>query len=141
MSCWTHITACISVDTCMNEPKSEIRKRVKEVLKTAPKITGSEGNADVFINFQSGYNTSIHGDCDHCEFGTSVVYSEDGEFSCDGPDDYVCPDSKYQTCIVISVQGDLRDRMKQQTQKEFDAFMRYIGVKFFIRDYSVNVEE
>lgn len=141
MSRWTYITACISADTCLDESKSEIRKRVKKVLKTAPKITGSERDADIFINFQSGYNTSIGKDCNHCKFGASVTCLEDGGFSCDGPDDYICPDSKYQTCIVMSVQGDLRDRTKQQTIKEFNDFLAYLEKYFLIRNYSVNVEE
>ena len=58
---------------------------------------------------------------------------------CDAPEDYDCS-ADYQTCVVISIQGDLRDRTKEETQKEFNEFMKYITTKCYIRDYSVNIE-
>lgn len=137
---WTHITACLSVDTCWEKTKPEIRKALKEILKSAPKITGSERDAEIFVNFPSGYNCSTSCDCEHCEFGPSVVHLEEGGFSCDGPEGYDCPEGKFQTCIVISIQGDLRDRTKEQTQREFDEFIKYIEAYFIIRDYSMNIE-
>ena len=30
--------------------------------------------------------------------------------------------------------------MKDQTQKEFDNFMKYLTTKFYVRDYSLNIE-
>ena len=56
MSMWTHITACMSVETGIVAKKPELKKQVKEYLDKAPKITGSEGPADVFVNIQSGYS-------------------------------------------------------------------------------------
>lgn len=137
---WAHITACLSVDTCWNEPKPVLRKKVRKVLKNAPKITGSEGDADVFINIQSGYNSSVSCDCDHCKFGPSIIHLKEGGFTCDGPEDYTCPDAKFQTCIVISVQGDLRDRDRDTTTKEFCRFVDYLKEFFIIRDYSWHIE-
>lgn len=109
MSCWTHITACFSVDTGIIAKKAEVLKRVKSYLKTAPKITGSESDADIFVNVQKGYDV----------FGSG---------------------GKFQTRVVISIQGDLRDRMYDQTKEEFDEFLKYIKDKYYIRDYSVNIE-
>lgn len=59
----------------------------------------------------------------------------------DGPDDFECPDGEYQTCILISIQGDLRDRLPEQTQEEFNTFLKFIEEKYYVRDYSVNIEE
>ena len=141
MSMWTHITACLSVDTCWNKTRQEMRKELRSILKMAPKITGSERDADVFVNIQSGYNTSVSCDCAHCEYGSSVLYSHSEEgWTCDGPKGYDCPDGKFQSCVVISIQGDLRDRMKEQTQREFDEFKEFIKTYFIIRDYSINIE-
>ena len=56
MSWWTHITACLSVDTGLAERRSHVKKVITKELKEAPKITGSERDADVFVNMQSGSN-------------------------------------------------------------------------------------
>lgn len=109
MSYWTHITACLSVETGIVAKKPQLLKQVKEYLKNAPKITGSESNADVFVNVQKGYDL----------FGS---------------------EGKFQTRVVISVQGDLRDRMKPQTLEEFNNFLEYVSGLGYIRDYSLNIE-
>lgn len=140
MSMWTHITSCLSVDTC-NCSKTPVED-VYKYLKKAPKITGSEADADVFVNLQSGHNFYTSHDCTDCEFAPTLhdVVIDGQEYSeCDAPDDHDCS-AEYQTCVVISIQGDLRDRMKDQTQKEFDAFLKYLEKKYMIRDYSLNIE-
>lgn len=135
MSHWTHITACFSIDTGITEPKMKLRKIVKGFLENAPKITGSERDADIFINIQGGYNWTISHDCTHCkhmdEFKT-LGY-------CEVPKNHDCS-ANYQSCIVISIQGDLRDRTKNETQKEVDDFIKYISKEYEIRDYSLNIE-
>ena len=142
MSCWTHITACLSVDTGIVAKKPELKRKVKEFLKNAPEITGSEGPADIFVNIQGGHNFSTTHDCERCEYKDSLhdVVDNDGKEyqECDAPENHNCF-TEYQTCIVISIQGDLRDRMKDQTQKEFDNFMKYLTTKFYVRDYSLNI--
>ena len=142
MSCWTHITACLSVETYITEKDTELRKQVQEFLKNAPEITGSEGNADIFVNIPSGYNWFMSLDCEHCEYETdlkNIIIDGKEVQECYAPEDYDCS-GKYQSCIVISIQGDLRDRTKETTQKEFDEFREYIKTKYCIRDYSLNIE-
>ena len=139
---WTHITACLSVDTSIIEKKPEMRKQIKEFLKSAPKITGSERDVDIFVNIQSGYNFSTSHDCEHCEYRNTLrdVIEDGKEYQeCDAPDGHDCS-AKYQTCVVISIQGDLRDRTVTQTREEFDAFLKYIESDYYVRDYSVNIE-
>lgn len=140
MSSWTHITSCMSVDTykvCKN-----LKKSVKSYLRDAPKITGSEGDADIFVNIQNGYNYWTNYDCEHYRYRFTLRDDPDDDCMniCDAPDDHDCS-AGYQTCVVISIQGDLRDRTKEQTQKEFDAFLKYIEDRYLIRDYSINIEE
>lgn len=144
MSMWTHITACLSVNTGLIESPKELKKHVKQVLKKAPKITGSEKNADVFVNIQSGYNFSMSHDCDHCEYNNDIKDTDDGEEYkvCGAPEglDRDCS-GKYQTCVVISIQGDLRDRTVGQTQKEFDLFWKYLNDNYYhVKNYSINIE-
>ena len=140
MSHWTHIVSCISLDTGIEEKEEDLIKAVKECLSKAPKITGSEADADIFVNVLSGYNTSIYGDCDHCPYKDTLVDLGDS-YECAAPKGSHCPDNKYQTCIIISIQGDLRDRLPEQTQKEFDKFLKYIENNFpYIDNYTVNIE-
>lgn len=140
MSHWTHITACLSVDTYIEKPN--ILDLTKEYIAKAPKITGSEGDASVFINLQEGYNTWKSCDCDNCKYkDTQREVTIDGllYIECDGPSDNDCS-GEYQSCVVISVQGDLRDRTKEQTEKEFKEFLAFIENKYTVRDYAVNIK-
>lgn len=145
MSMWTHITACLSIETGMSRKKSELKREVQKVLRQAPKITGSEGNADVFVNVQSGYNFFVSRDCDNCKYKSTlreITDKKDGEsyLVCDAPDYHDCS-GKYQTCVTISIQGDLRDRTEEQTKKEFDEFLEYIkNQHYYIRDFAMNIQ-
>ena len=142
MSHWTHITACLSIETSIIAKKPELKRKIKEYLKDAPEITGSEANANVFLNIQSGHNFYTSHDCERCKWKDTIIeYTEDGEdyVKCDAPNRYNCS-SEYQTCVVISIQGDLRDREKEQTQNEFEKFLEYIQKKYYVRDYSINIE-
>lgn len=139
MSMWTHIVAAIDVDTCIE--CDDIENRIEKLLKIAPKITGSEGDADVFVNVLSGYNMYTSKDCDRCEFGNSIVHLDEGVFTCEAPVNYECPSGKYQTRAVITVIGDLRDRTRDRTKAEWMEFKKYIdkninGRGFIIRNYA-----
>ena len=142
MSCWTHITACFSVDTFIQDPPEKLIKQVEDYLKDAPKITGSESDADIFINVQSGHNYWTNYDCEHCKYQSTqreVIVDGKDYLECDAPDGHDCS-AEYQSCIVISIQGDLRDRSKAQTKEEFKQFYKYIKKEYMIRDYAVNIE-
>lgn len=138
MSRWVHVTGCLYVETYKEE--SDIKKCVEEILTDAPKITGSERNADIFVNPLSGHNTWTNCDCEHCEYGKTVVHLEEGGFKCDAEDGYDCPDGEYQTCVAITIIGDLRDRDKDITRNEIEEFIRYIqNIGFNIDYHSVRV--
>lgn len=144
MSMWTHITACISLETGAIMKKPELKKYVQNYLSKAPKITGSEGNADVFVNIQSGYSWYMNRDCEHCKYQDKLIDvkgvddKEDYKL-CDYASNRNCS-REYQTRVVISVQGDLRDRMEVDTKKEFEKFKTYLEKLGYIRDYAVNIE-
>lgn len=143
MSYWTHITAAIDVDTCIED--DNIGDIVKNLLKHAPLITGSEGPADLFVNVLPGHNTFTSADCHKCPYGKTVHHDDLGS-TCDGPDDYQCPEGEYQTRVVITVVGDLRDRLKEQTKREWKKFFDYIknkinGSGFVIRSCACHITE
>lgn len=112
MSMWTHVTGCIYVDTMHNS--KDIKKYVEKILKDAPLITGSEQNADIFINPLSGYNTSV--------------------FNRDNIEDF-------QTCAAITIVADLRDREMEKTQEEIVGFTDFIRDKFLIIDTSLRLTD
>lgn len=138
MSYWTHITSCMSVDTFIHS--NNILTEVRDYIAHAPVITGSEQDAEVFVNLKAGHNFWTSRDCDGCKY-KQVLESLDGDTdACRTTKGHECRPGEYQSCVVITVQGDLRDRMKSQTQKEFDAFKKYIEKEYMIRDYSLNIE-
>ena len=116
MSRWTHITSCMSVDTCI-ENKKRIKKSIIDYINNAPKITGSESDAEVYVTLQRGYNIS--------------------SWKQDKADNFI----QYQSCIIISIQGDLRDKDGETTKEEFINFLNYIKAKYIVRDYSINIED
>lgn len=126
MSIWSHIIGVIHVDTY--KQVDDIEEYVRDALKNAPKITGSEGDAAVYVNAEQGYSTSVYHDCNHCEYKKTTHRDEYG-FSCDKPDGYRCPSRKYQTRVIITVQGDLRDRTKATTRKQWNIFQKFISKK------------
>lgn len=104
MSAWTHIVGTIYVDTNKEfEKKEDLKQYIENKLKDAPQITGSESNADYFVNILSGYNVS-----------SSAIEQR------------AIVNKEYQTCAVITIVGDLRDRVLEQTKVEVELFVDYI---------------
>ena len=123
MSHWTHIVASLYIDTSIED--HEIEKTTEKMLKKAPRITGSEGDADIFVNKLSGHNIWTGFDCTICQYKETAKITGEG-LVCGCPDDFHCPSGEYQTCVVITIAGDLRDRQKKQTQKEYQRFKKYV---------------
>lgn len=146
MSKWVNIVAAIQVDTFMEEP--DMKEIVEELLKKAPAITGSEKNADVFVNVKTGYNVWLSHDCAHCEYKESVMEHPQKthvKVSCSAPREYPCPKGEYQSQVVITVSGSLKDRVKEETEKEWLLFLDYIKNRikgnegFWIDNVAVNI--
>ena len=142
MSNWTHITACIYLETCIQS--KDIEQVVREILRKAPKITGSEGDADVFVNVLSGYNLFTCVGCGLCPFEQSRRETKEGLFICSAPEEYQCEAGepiRYQQSVAITIIGDLRDRVKSQTKIEYDDFIKWLKQRFSIRLKTCNIKE
>lgn len=147
MSHWTHITRAIYVDTY--EERRDIVSYVEEIVRKAPNITGSEKNADIFVNALSGYNVFTSADCNRCPAKDTIHYYEDGSWSCEPPvetqeeaDLYRCPHGEYQTRVVITIVGNLRDRELPRTQKEYKQFKKYLEKQgWWLRQIACNIEK
>lgn len=139
MSLWTHIVATLHVDTSI-ESKG-IEALVRERLEDAPRITGSEGDADVFVNVISGHNIWVGCDCQRCEYGHTVKGLDTGGFTCESPAGYDCPSGTYQSMVVITVVGDLRDRMRDDTKAEWFAFKKFVEKEIgYIRNFTWKIQ-
>lgn len=117
MSNWTHVTGCLYVETY--KERKNIKKYVEKMLVKAPKITGSEGNLDIFVNPLSGYNVS------------SYKTDKNGDWL------------HYQTCVVITMVGDLRDTEIKYKKPEILEFLKYIEkfLEFNIFYHSISIYE
>lgn len=136
MSCWTHIVSTIDVDTHIAD--ENIKEKVEKILENAPKITGSESDADIFVNKLNGHNIFTSADCQRCKYKDTIIDGDDG-FSCESEEDYTCPSGEYQTRVVITIMGDLRDRTKETTLREYKEFVKFIKQNWSIRNKTVKI--
>lgn len=116
MSFWTYIQGTITVRP-MGRTQPEKRYILETVLNHLPRVTGSEGDMDVYIIQKNGYNSS----CSRDEFGeaTNNLIDRHGNKSrktgwLRAQDDYI---------LVVS--AALRDKKFEETYREF--------MKWFVR--------
>ena len=136
MSSWTHIVACIYIDT--NIQDFNIKEIMEEILKDAPQITGREGHADIFINLLNGHNMYTSHDCNHCPFSHTKKHAKEG-FYCNAPSEYKCKEASFQTCVAITIVGNLRDRLKEQTREEYKFFLKWLKERFEIENHCYKI--
>lgn len=141
MSRWTHVIGSLYIETY--KERKDIKGFVENILNDAPKITGSEKDTDIFVNPLSGHNTWISCDCERCVYKDTIVHLDDeGGFQCDAENTFECPEGNYQTCVVITIVGDLRDKDGETTKKEIEEFIRFLQKQDFDIDYhSVRIED
>lgn len=98
MSLWTHVTGAIYVNM-YSQSNAQTLNHARHMLANAPKVTGSEGDMQTYVNILNGY------DCVEFGYGTK---------------------RKWQTGVIISLVGDLRDRTIEKSSKELKSFLDYI---------------
>lgn len=125
MSKWNHVSATIFLDVKFEEEKLALYNIIESILFNAPKITGSEKDADVFVNILSGYSGKIYKDCERCVY-KDTVQGEGNSFSCEADEEFECPSREFQDGVVITIAGDLRDKHYLKTKQELDEFLIYI---------------
>lgn len=110
MSWWTHIKGVVEVEV-PGRTQAEIRYVLESVLDHLPRVTGSEGDMNVYISQRAGYNRSSSLD----EFGLKTNNLKD---------DYGFKTRnrgwlETQSMYMLTVDGDLRDREFEETKREF----------------------
>ena len=123
MSVWTHIQGVFHIDLLNGyEDKVMLEMTTRILLEKAPRITGSEGGIDIYINAENGYNsTETISHIDKC-----------GEVH--------CRTVNKQSGVIVTIIGDLRDRKAQEINEKYQIFEAYIkSLNVLIRDYIVQI--
>ena len=120
MSYWTHVTGTITV-SAVGRTQPEMRYIIETVLAHLPKVTGSEGNMDVYIVQTNGHDIS----CSHNEFG--VFCGRDNLF-------------RMQDKYILLLEGSLRDRMFDETFKELNNFLNRLAKRLHVDDILVSLK-
>lgn len=112
MSRWTHILGAIKIEGCYLTKKDNT-KHIEQVIKNAPKVTGSENDMSVIFQNTGISNMSI------------------------------CAKSikRYYTQYIITIYGNLRDRILKQTQNEFFEFMDYLSKNVLVFDFNITIHD
>lgn len=114
MSLWTHVTGAIYVNM-YSQSNEQTLNHARHMLANAPKVTGSEGDMQTYVNILNGYS--------YVEFDNGIK-------------------RKWQTGVIISLVGDLRDRTIEKTNQELKTFLDYIkDNQCFMRSLSVSVTD
>ena len=122
MSRWSYIVAVLQVDTMidMDSPPDNAVEFLKDIIKEIPKITGSEQDAQIFLNQDSTYGNYL-ATCTKCPYRGTRVFKEGG-FQCEAPSWYRCKGEEYNTRVTITISGYLRDKSAVETRKEYKIF-------------------
>lgn len=125
MSNWSYCNAILSIHT--DRELSNFKELIENILKSAPRITSSEGDCTYLAtDFIAG--TSLTFPCNKCPYNEDLCGEECNKW------DYqtrVMINHYIDRCkIIITCNHGLRDRTKEQTQKEFKQFVKYLRTVF-----------
>lgn len=131
MSRWTYVHGTITVRP-MGRTQAEKRYILETVLDHLPVVTGSEGDMDVYIVQPKGYESSSS--CD--EFGNSTNNLFDRYNQKSRRNGWL----KIQEEYILVLDGSLRDRMFEETFKEFQNWICRLAKRVGIEDVFVEIK-
>lgn len=131
MSSWTYINGTITAEP-LGRTQAEKRYILETVLNHLPRVTGSEGDMDVYIIQKNGYNSSLS----HDEFGerTNNLVDRYGNKSFDRGW------MRVQDEYILVVNAALRDREFDQTYKEFIKWLVKLCKRVMCEDILVEIK-
>lgn len=129
MSWWTHIRGTIEVSV-PGRTQAEIDYILQTVLDHLPRVTGSEGDMEIHTVRHNGHNSSCS--CDEYEMNTNNLYDRYGK----SKDGWLRTQSRYSIVVV----GDLRDRMFNETYKEFIKWLCRLSKRIHVYSVLVNIK-
>lgn len=129
MSLWTHIRGTVVVSP-MGRSQPEKRYILDTVLEHLPRVTGSEGDMDVYVIQRNGHDMSSS--CDEFGMRTNNLKNYYGEKSFRGGW------HEMQTKYILVLDGDLRDRCFEETKREMMKWLCRLAKRVTV--YEVLVE-
>lgn len=124
MSYWTEVNGTITVAP-MGRTQSEKRYILETVLDHLPRVTGSEGDMDVYVIQKNGFDCSSS----HTEFGEWGGYKNWKTLS-----------TEMQSEYILVVNAALRDREFEQTYREFMKWLVRLCKRVGCEDVLVEVK-
>ena len=131
MSFWCYVNGTVTVMP-MGRTQAEKRYILETVLNHLPIVTGSEANMNVYVIQKNGNNGSSS--CD--EFGEVTNNLVDNYGNKSRKRGWMRTQDEY----ILVVEGSLRDRMFDQTYKEFMKWLCRLGKRVSIEDVLVEVK-
>lgn len=135
MSFWTQICGAIDVEAGI-----DCIENLEKFISNLPKIKGSEGEVEFYVNKLKGYNYSTSADCNRCKYRETLKY-HDKSMSCESPEDFKCPKGEYQTRCIVSIVASLRDRMVSQVNDDLLEILNMFNKEFYVRTLIVTIND
>lgn len=126
MSYWTYIAGVITV-TPIGETQPQKRYILDTILAHLPMVTGSERNMHVHVVQKHGTDCSSS----HNEFGESMWYRRNAD--CDGS-------MRTQSEYLLVLEGNLRDRMFEETQREMNKWLNRLAKRVCVEDIMLRLD-
>lgn len=130
MSSWTYVHGMIVVEP-MGRTQAEKRYILDTVLDHLPRVTGSEGDMDVYVIQKNGHNSSSS--CDEFGMRTNNLTSMYGGKSRRGW-------LEMQREYILVVDGSLRDRHFAETKEEFVKWLCRLAKRVSVTEVMVSVD-
>lgn len=124
MSYWTEVNGTITVAP-MGRTQAEKRYILETVLDHLPRVTGSEGDMDVYVIQKNGFDCGSS----HTEFGEWGGYKNWKTLS-----------TEMQSEYILVVNAALRDREFEQTYREFMKWLVRLCKRVGCEDVLVEVK-
>ena len=131
MSMWTYINGTITVEP-MGRTQPEKRYILDTVLDHLPRVTGSEGDMEVYVIQRKGHDTSCS--CD--EFGMRTNNLTDWYGDKSRERGMLRVQDKY----LLVLKASLRDRTFEETKREFMKWLCRLSKRVMVTKILVQVE-
>lgn len=130
MSWWTYINGTIQV-SAPGRTQAECDYILRTVLDHLPRVTGSEGDMELYIN-----NMRWETSCSHDEFENRTNNLVDRYGNKSRKRGWL----NYSHRYVLTVQASLRDRVFEQTVREFTKWLTRLAKRMSVDDVFVKID-
>ena len=131
MSFWTYINGTVTVRP-LGRTQAEKRYILDTVLEHLPLVTGSEKDMNIYVVQKNGHNSSSS--CD--EFGDVTNNLVDNYGNRSRKRGWLRTQDEY----ILVVNGSFRDRMFDQTYKEFQKWLCRLAKRVEVEDVLVEIK-